>query len=112
MFAFNPCTFIHFIHFYLFFCLRSHWDQTSSLMREHGIVGVAAVSALPVLLQPIALFAVLSGMNLWAFVAAVFVGRTIKYFVFGYCALKAPRMLRVFGISQDRLASFANSKTE
>jgi len=69
------------------------WARTRALVRDYGVAGSVLVSAMPVVLHPLALFATAGGMPTPTLLASVLVGRTVKYFIFGALALAAPGLL-------------------
>ena len=74
------------------------WARTRALVHDHGIAGAVLMSAMPVVLHPMALFAVAAGMPVVTLCMCVLAGRTVKYCMFGGLALAAPNLLaRVLG---------------
>ena len=60
--------------------------MSKSLMRSHGLLAVFVICCLPLAIQPLALFAALTQMNVLLFLAAVLSGRTVKYLAMGWMA--------------------------
>jgi len=83
----------------------SSWEETQNFMRDYGAVGTALVSALPVVLHPIILFAVLAKMEASIIIGAILIGRILKYCVMARIALVAPASLRFFGVDASKLFS-------
>ena len=71
------------------------WARTRGLVRDYGVAGAVLVSAMPVVLHPLALFGVAAGMAPATLCACVLVGRTVKYAAVGGLALAAPGVLRL-----------------
>ena len=93
--------------------------------QEYGAVGVALVSAMPIILHPVIMFcmlgkcnraaltttttnssrwfAFLAKMDQTVFLSAIFVGRVLKYCLMGYLASAAPKALRFFGVDIAKL---------
>lgn len=87
----------------------STWTKTEQLMEAYGFGGSVMVASMPIVLHPLVLFGVISGMDQTAIVASVLIGRTIKYVVMGWCAINARKALRFFGVN---LAMLDDEETE
>jgi membrane protein YqaA with SNARE-associated domain len=73
------------------------WERSKELIHTYGFPGVVAVSAMPIVLHPAVIFAITAGMNRATLIAAVMLGRTIKYTLMAQLAVGAPQLLRFFG---------------
>lgn len=77
------------------------WERSKELINTHGFAGTVAVSAMPIVLHPAVIFALTAGMQRWTLLAAVMLGRTIKYTIMAQLAVGAPHLLRFFGYKGD-----------
>ena len=68
---------------------------------SYGVGGMLLVSSLPIILHPVIVFGILSGLSDPAILSIVFAGRTLKYHVMSYITVHAPSALRFFGIKTD-----------
>jgi membrane protein YqaA with SNARE-associated domain len=68
---------------------------------SYGVGGMLLVSSLPIILHPVIVFGILSGLSDPAILSIVFAGRTLKYLVMSYITVHAPSALRFFGIKTD-----------
>jgi len=87
------------------------WAKATSLMTTYGLGGMLLVSSLPLILHPVIVFGILSGLSNTTILAVVFTGRTIKYLVMAYTASTAPGALRYFGIKTS-LIDYATKATK
>lgn len=77
---------------------------------SYGVGGMLLVSALPIILHPVIVFGILSGLSDSTILGIVFAGRTLKYLVMSYITVHAPSALRFFGIKTD-LVEYATKAT-
>ena len=77
-----------------------HWSRTERVMKSFGWGGCVGLSAMPLPLHPLVLLGMLTGMSRASILSAVFLGRLIKYAVFGWVATRSPEMLRYLGVKQ------------
>lgn len=75
-----------------------HWDRTEGVMKSFGWGGCVGLSAMPFPLHPLILLGMLTGMSREAILSAVFIGRLVKYTVFGWVATCSPGALRYLGV--------------
>lgn len=75
-----------------------HWNRTEEVMRSFGWGGCVGLSAMPFPLHPLVLLGLLAGMRKEAILSAVFLGRLVKYTVFGWVATRSPVALRYLGV--------------
>merc|ERR1711918_19364 len=75
----------------------NQWERTSSMMQQHGWLGCIAVSAMPVVLHPLILFAHLTRVGSLELLSAILLGRFIKYCAMGALANSSSHWLRCFG---------------
>ncbi|KAJ1622401.1 hypothetical protein T492DRAFT_600528 [Pavlovales sp. CCMP2436] len=73
------------------------WERSKGLIEDYGFLGTIGFSAMPIVLHPGVIFALTAGMNRATILAAVMIGRTIKYTVMAQLAVGAPHLLRFFG---------------
>lgn len=73
------------------------WERSKELIHAHGFAGTAAVCAMPIVLHPAVIFAVTAGMQRSTLLAAVLLGRMVKYTIMAQLAVGAPHLLRFFG---------------
>lgn len=81
-----------------------HWSRAESAMETFGPAGVVGLSAAPFPLHPLVLVALLTGMRKETVLAAVFLGRLVKYTVFGWIATSGSDALRRIGVKSDAVA--------
>ena len=85
-------------------------------MQSYGSIAAVPVSAMPIILHPLIFFAKLSKMSHSTrhkskasapgdatILAAILLGRVIKYSIMAQMALTAPQLLRFFGASQETI---------
>lgn len=72
----------------------SSWSRGEKVVAEFGWPGVAGLSALPFPLHPLVVLGVLAGMKKTSLLSALFIGRSVKYLVFGWLAVSSPGALR------------------
>ena len=78
------------------------------------MLGMVAVSSLPLILHPVIAFGMLTGMSDASILSVILLGRTIKYLVMAKVTTTAPAALKYFGISTAlfEMASSGAKKTE
>ena len=76
---------------------EQEWLQEA--VGSYGLLAIFGLCTLPVMIQPLALFAAATHVPLGAFALAVFGGRFIKYSVMAQLACYAPKYLALFGAS-------------
>merc|ERR1712060_1010404 len=74
------------------------WEWMMEVMKGNGVLGMIAVSSLPLILHPIIAFGVLTGMSDASILLIILTGRTIKYLIMGWVTTNAPAALKYFGI--------------
>jgi membrane protein YqaA with SNARE-associated domain len=84
------------------------WGKTKALIQSYGPLGVALISAMPIALQPIILFATLAEINPAVLVGCILVGRTVKYSFMAWSLSAAPALLGYLGIRKELLDSVKN----
>ena len=87
------------------------WAKATGLMTTYGVGGMLLVSSLPIILHPVIVFGILSGLSDSAILGIVMAGRTIKYLLMSYITVHAPSALRFFGIKTD-LIEYATKATK
>jgi len=87
------------------------WAKATGLMTTYGVGGMLLVSSMPIILHPVIVFGILSGLSNSAILSIVFAGRTVKYLVMSYIACNAPGALRFFGI-KTQLVEYATNATK
>jgi len=86
------------------------WAKATGLMTTYGVGGMLLVSSLPIILHPVIVFGILSGLSDSAILGIVMAGRTMKYLIMSYITVHAPSALRFFGIKTD-LVEYATKAT-
>ena len=86
------------------------WAKAMGWMQTYGLGGMFLVSCLPIILHPVIVFGLLSGMSNATILAIVMSGRTVKYLVMGYVTVNVPSALKYFGI-KGALVEYATSAT-
>ena len=75
-----------------------HWSRTEEVMKSFGWGGCVGLASMPFPLHPLVLLGMLTGMQKEAILSAVFLGRLVKYTVFGWVATRSPGALRYLGV--------------
>ena len=86
------------------------WAKATGLMTTYGVGGMLLVSSLPIILHPVIVFGILSGLSDTSILGIVFAGRTLKYLTMSYITVHAPTALRFFGI-KTTLVYYATKAT-
>ena len=87
-----------------------HWSRAESAMETFGPAGVVGLSAAPFPLHPLVLVAMLAGMRKETVLAAVFLGRLVKYTVFGWLATSGSNVLSRLGVKSAAVADTPEAK--
>jgi len=85
------------------------WAKATGLMTTYGVGGMLLVSSMPIILHPVIVFGILSGLSNSAILSIVMAGRTVKYLVMSYITCNAPGALRFFGIKAS-LVDYASKQ--
>lgn len=87
-------------------------DWLQEAVGSYGVLAIFGLCTLPVMIQPLALFAAATHMSLGTFSLAVLGGRFIKYSVMAQLACSAPKYLALFGASSAATTQRENSDSE
>ena len=80
----------------------SLWAIMLKLFESYGLVFIFFVSITPIAQQPSIILASLANIPLFKLAAAVFLGRSIKFFILAYAATHAPRFLsKIWGVKKE-----------
>ena len=80
----------------------SLWAIMLKLFERYGLVFIFFVSITPIAQQPSIILASLANIPLFKLAAAVFLGRSIKFFILAYAATHAPRFLsKIWGVKKE-----------
>jgi len=75
----------------------------SSTSVSWGFLGACLAASAPIVLHPLLVIGLLAGISNYSLVLAVLVGRTAKYLVMASLAIRAPELLKFFGVSRETL---------
>jgi len=88
------------------------YAKLMGLMKAYGVVGMLGVSTMPLILHPIIVFGVVSGMSDASIIGIILAGRTIKYLIMAWVTKNAPGALRYFGIKASLFDMAAQAKAD
>lgn len=86
------------------------WVFTEDAMQKYGPIATVPISAMPIILHPLIVFAKLAKMSDSALLLAILIGRIAKYMIMAQMALTAPRALRFFGASDEVIKDVTKAK--
>lgn len=81
----------------------SVWKWTENFFDEYGFIVVFAVSASPLMQQPVIILSALSHDSLAELAAVLFAGRFIKFMLMAYLGSHSPRLLKKIWGMKDEL---------
>ncbi len=81
----------------------SVWKWTENFFDKYGLIVVFAVSASPLMQQPVIILSALSHNPLPELAAALFTGRIIKFMLMAYIGSHSPRLLKKIWGMKDEL---------
>lgn len=79
------------------------WKWTENFFAQYGLIVVFAVSASPLMQQPVIILSALSHNSLPELAAVLFAGRFIKFMLMAYVGSHSPRLLKKIWGMKDEL---------